>query len=60
MKTLYKSPVITVEELTKTDILCYSEEDPNTIDNGVVGVNSTGTGANVQTNASLSGVTNLL
>ena len=58
MKTLYKSPVITVEELTKTDILCYSEEDPNTFDNGVVGGNTGGQGS--QTNASLSGVTNLL
>ena len=32
MKTLYTSPVITVEELTKVDVLCASTEvnyDPN-------------------------------
>ncbi|MBQ5347776.1 MAG: hypothetical protein IIU39_06990 [Ruminococcus sp.] len=26
MKELYKSPVITVEDLTKTDVLCASTE----------------------------------
>jgi hypothetical protein len=26
MKELYKSPVITVEDLTKTDVLCTSTE----------------------------------
>ncbi|MBQ5398666.1 MAG: hypothetical protein IIU14_04415 [Ruminococcus sp.] len=27
MKELYKSPVVTVEELTKTDVLCTSGGD---------------------------------
>jgi hypothetical protein len=26
MKSLYKSPVVTVEELTKVDVLCASSE----------------------------------
>ena len=29
MKELYKSPVITVEDLTKTDVLCASTEQSN-------------------------------
>ena len=29
MKELYKSPVITVEELAKMDVLCASTEDSN-------------------------------
>ena len=29
MKTLYTSPVITVEELTKIDVLCASTETHN-------------------------------
>ena len=38
MKTLYTSPVITVEELTKVDVLCASTEThddqtPNAHDN---------------------------
>jgi hypothetical protein len=30
MKTLYTSPVITVEELTKVDVLCASTETSQT------------------------------
>ena len=30
MKELYKSPVITVEDLTKTDVLCASTETSGT------------------------------
>ena len=29
MKELYKSPVITVEDLTKADVLCASTETSN-------------------------------
>ena len=32
MKELYKSPVITVEELTKADVLCASSETKNSTD----------------------------
>ena len=32
MKELYKSPVITVEDLTKTDVLCLSTETKNNKD----------------------------
>ena len=35
MKSLYKSPVVTVEELTKVDVLCASSEvntDASTLD----------------------------
>ena len=32
MKDLYTSPVITVEDLTKTDVLCASTEQSNAND----------------------------
>lgn len=35
MKELYKSPVITVEELTKADVLCDSTERNLTNNNSV-------------------------
>ena len=42
MKELYKKPLITVEELTKKDILCYSSEiDPDKSDNANLSGNST-------------------
>lgn len=34
MKSLYKSPVITVEELYKKDVLCDSPVTPTAHDNG--------------------------
>ena len=37
MKTLYTSPVITVEELTKVDVLCASTEVHNANNPGITG-----------------------
>ena len=37
MKELYKSPVITVEDLTKTDVLCASTELSNVNNPAVAG-----------------------
>ena len=40
MKTLYTSPVITVEELTKIDVLCASSEmNTNETTNGLDNIN---------------------
>ena len=35
MKFLYKTPEITVEELTKSDVLCSSAPNPQAQDNGL-------------------------
>ncbi len=46
MKTLYRAPEITVEELTKRDVLCSSGDtdiNPNVFDNSNLDGNRAGT-----------------
>lgn len=45
MKKLYNTPVITVEELTKKDVLCSSGDsdiNPNVFDNAALSGNESG------------------
>ena len=45
MKTLYRAPEITVEELTKRDVLCSSGDtdiNPNVFDNAALSGNESG------------------
>ena len=43
MKNLYNTPVITLEELTKHDVLCESNEiNPNVFDNSALSGSESG------------------